>query len=229
MRWLLIIALVCPSYPFRCVFDVFSKPRPLGSWSSSSLSHAVTLSAVGGGGPLRASTTEMMMAVKGDTGAGGYYLERMVERKKIEVDALLRRHQDKDDPLVMRMSYVSSECKFNVTRALKLPADGNEALHTMSVMVDMKRMSPTVPHKRNIVDFENAGKFAELLALSSVDALMVNTNEIEYGGQLGDLKECSKATRLVASKMSRISPVPCIAKDLIIHPVQVIYIYNRSS
>lgn len=39
------------------------------------------------------------------------YLERMVERKKIEVDSLLRRHQALDDPLVMRMSYIASECR----------------------------------------------------------------------------------------------------------------------
>ena len=39
------------------------------------------------------------------------YLERMVERKKIEVESLLRRHQSTDDPIVMRMSYIASECK----------------------------------------------------------------------------------------------------------------------
>ena len=44
--------------------------------------------------------------------AYGSYLERMVERKKIEVDSLLRRHQDPNDPLVMRMSYMASENKY---------------------------------------------------------------------------------------------------------------------
>ena len=39
------------------------------------------------------------------------YLERMVERKKIEFQSLLRRHQAADDPLVMRMSYMASECR----------------------------------------------------------------------------------------------------------------------
>ena len=29
------------------------------------------------------------------------YLERLVQRKKIEVDTLLRQHQDLDDPLVL--------------------------------------------------------------------------------------------------------------------------------
>jgi predicted LPLAT superfamily acyltransferase len=44
--------------------------------------------------------------------ASPVYLERMVERKKAEVDSLLRRHQSPDDSLVMRMSYLSSECRF---------------------------------------------------------------------------------------------------------------------
>jgi hypothetical protein len=44
------------------------------------------------------------------------YLERMVERKKVEVESLLRRHQEADDPLVMRMSYMASECLYNVTK-----------------------------------------------------------------------------------------------------------------
>jgi hypothetical protein len=40
------------------------------------------------------------------------YLERMVERKKIEVDSILRKHQAADDPLVMRMGYMASECRY---------------------------------------------------------------------------------------------------------------------
>jgi len=48
------------------------------------------------------------------------YLQRLVERKKIEVNSLLKKHQDVDDPLVMRMSYMASQCKFNVTRSIKL-------------------------------------------------------------------------------------------------------------
>ena len=44
------------------------------------------------------------------------YLERMVERKKVQVDRLLRQHQEPDDPLVMRMSYMASECKYNITK-----------------------------------------------------------------------------------------------------------------
>lgn len=46
----------------------------------------------------------------------GLYLERMVERKKIEVNQLLSRHDKPDDPIFMRMTYMASENKYNVTR-----------------------------------------------------------------------------------------------------------------
>ena len=91
------------------------------------------------------------------------YLGRMVERKKIVVDNMLRRHQDPSDPLVMRMTYMATECKYNVTRSLKKPGFGKENLHAMSVVVDLKRYSPTVPDKRQIVEYSSAKQFAELL------------------------------------------------------------------
>jgi indole-3-glycerol phosphate synthase len=151
------------------------------------------------------------------TNPAAVYLERMVERKKIEVDALLKRHQSMDDPLVMRMSYMASECKYNVTKALKRDADGKEGLHTMSVMVDLKRRSPTIPESRNIVEFKSASGFADLLTLSGVDSFMINTDEHEYGGKFSELKECVKSTRLAKPKGSP----ALINKDIIIHPVQI--------
>ena len=154
---------------------------------------------------------------RSNNGPSASYLERMVERKKIEVDALLKRHQSMDDPLVMRMSYMASECRYNVTKALKREPDGKEGLHTMSVMVDLKRRSPTIPESRNIVEFANAGKFAELLALSGVDSFLINTDQQEYGGSYGDLKECVNSVKSAKTR----SPPPIINKDIIIHPVQV--------
>ena len=162
-------------------------------------------------------STSLRSSRSSSGGPAAVYLERMVERKKIEVDALLKRHQSEDDPLVMRMSYMASECKYNVTRALKREPDGKEGLHTMSVMVDLKRKSPTIPGARNIVEFTSASKFADLLALSGVDSFLINTDEQEYGGNFKELKECVKSTRLVKPR----APPAMIHKDIIIHPVQV--------
>ena len=151
------------------------------------------------------------------SGMASNYLGKMVQRKKAEVDTLLRQHQALDDPLVMRMSYMASENFYNVTNSLKRLGNGPEDLHTMSVLCDLKRKSPTVPHARNIVEFSSAAKFAEVLTLAEVDGFMVNMEEVEYGGKPEELKECIRATRLARPS----SPPACIAKDLIIHPVQI--------
>lgn len=155
----------------------------------------------------------------------GLYLERMVQRKKIEVNTLLKLHQDPNDPVFMRMSYLSSDNKFNVTRSVKSMLDtgssGSDA-HRMTVMVDMKRKSPTVPTNRNIVEFSKADKFCELLTLSGVDSFLINTDEYEYGGSATDLKDCIKASRLARPDR----PPAIIHKDIIIHPVQVIIFSN---
>ena len=140
----------------------------------------------------------------------------MVQRKKIEVDGLLRRHQEPDDPLVMRMSYMASKCMYNITNALKRDTS-KDGLHTMSVLIDMKRRSPTIPQKRNIVEFSNAAKFAELLTLTGSDAFLINTDELEYGGNFAELKSCVQATRMASPS----KPPACIHKDIIIHPVQI--------
>lgn len=145
------------------------------------------------------------------------YLERLVQSKKIEVERLLRQHQSPDDNLVMRMSYLASESKFNLTKSLKLTGDKDD-LHMMSVLVDMKRRSPTIPSQRNVVEFTSAAKFAELLALANVDAFLVNTDEMEYGGRASDLGDTSRVMR---SLKGRKHPPAVIHKDIIIHPIQI--------
>lgn len=50
-----------------------------------------------------------------------------------------------------------------------------------------------------------------------VDALLVNTDEMEYGGKVEDLKIASKAVRSARPE----NPPACICKDIILHPIQV--------
>eukprot|EP01036_Dinobryon_divergens_P031432 gene31432-40828_t len=141
----------------------------------------------------------------------------MVERKKVDVNSLLKRHQDPDDPLFMRMTYMASENRYNLTKSLKRPAADKENLHTMSVLIDMKRRSPTIPERREIVDFSSAATFCELLTKVNADAFLINTDEMEYGGKLSDLKESALAAKIARPQ----SPPSCIQKDIIIHPVQI--------
>ncbi len=158
--------------------------------------------------------------------AYGSYLERMVERKKIQVENTLRRHQEPDDPLVMRMSYMVTQSFFNITNSLRIePEDGDDGLKTMSVLVDMKRQSPTIPDKRNIVEFSNAGKFSELLTLAGADAFLINTDDVEYGGREDDLLAACQSVRLIKPN----KPPCCIHKDIIIHPVQIAQALERGA
>lgn len=145
------------------------------------------------------------------------YLERMVKRKRIEVDELLRQHQEVDDPLVMRMSYIATKAHYNLTKCIKREYYGKDELIQMTVMVDMKRRSPTIPHQTNIIDYPNAAEFCKLLATVHVDAFMINTDDMEYGGSLDDLKTCTKAMKAFRPE----KPPACIHKDIIIHPIQV--------
>jgi hypothetical protein len=51
---------------------------------------------------------------------------------------------------------------------------------------------------------------------AGADAILINLNE-EYGGELGELREASNACHSYRDKKA----VACIAKDIIIHPIQV--------
>ena len=110
---------------------------------------------------------------------------------------------------------------FNLTNAIKridLPDKGT--YQTLSVLCDMKRRSPTVPERREIVDFDDAGRFAGLLIKSGIDAVMVNTNEAAYGGNVEDVRKVFSAVRRIKPS----DPTPIVAKDIIVHPIQVLLI-----
>ena len=113
----------------------------------------------------------------------------------------------------------------------------------MSIIIDMKRKSPTIIERRNIVEYSSASRFSELLTRAGVDGFLVNTDDIEYGGTFNDLKDTVQSVRTTAMNMygdssgissssssinsggsslssSLIIPA-CIQKDIIIHPIQV--------
>lgn len=150
--------------------------------------------------------------------ASGTYLDRMVRRRKAEVDNLLRRHQSPDDPLIMRLTYLAENTEYNITRSIRKPFVGEQQLSKMSIIVDMKRKSPTVPAQRDIVDYRDAGEFCELLTNVGVDAFLINGDETEYGVGVNELSTCSK--RL--NRNMKIKKTPgLIYKDVIVHPIQV--------
>ncbi|RYG67845.1 hypothetical protein EON64_06525, partial [archaeon] len=62
---------------------------------------------------------------------------------------------------------------YNATRAIRRPPVGLSKSHTMSITVDMKRTSPTLPSHRQVVDYADAGHFGGLLGQVGVDVVMV--------------------------------------------------------
>ncbi len=149
------------------------------------------------------------------------YWRRVIQRKEYEVEQLLKRHQDPSDPLQMKLSYMSSESYNNITESLRRPDITSNRLHSMSVVVDVKKRSPTIPSSQNIVDFEDIGHYCSLLAQINVDGFFINLDEIDYGGSVQDLRTVSKAMKLL-QKEKGLSKIPiCIAKDWFIHPIQV--------
>lgn len=70
---------------------------------------------------------------RGDSAA--VYLERMVERKKVDVNSLLKRHQDPDDPLFMRMTYMASENRFvSIIKMLPTTTNYKQSLLYLSII-----------------------------------------------------------------------------------------------
>lgn len=149
------------------------------------------------------------------------YLEDMVSRKVVEVENLLRRHSAEDDPLMMRLSYQSTSSFYNVTRSIRKPG-GPKDDHMMSIIVDVKKKSPTIPSQRNVVDFSCAADYCCLLSNVGVDALLINTDDVDYGGSWDDLQLTSRALE----KLNRATTPACIAKDVFIHPIQVCHYLN---
>lgn len=114
-----------------------------------------------------------------------------------------------------------------ITKSVRMDGEGVDQWHKMSIMIDVKRRSPTVPHQREVVDYSSAGKFVELLAQAGADAFLINTEDVEYGGREEELRECVLSVRnkfsalLERSPLKGKQPPACIAKDMIIHPIQV--------
>ena len=144
------------------------------------------------------------------------YLESLINRKRVEVENLLRRHDRDDDPVKLRLNYAAAVNTFNLTNSIRKDGFGPNNLHRMSIIVDVKRRSPTVPSHQDIVYFEDAAQYVELLTKVNVDAFFISTDS-DYGGDFDDLKSCSRRVR----EVKPVLPPAIIHKDIIFHPIQV--------
>ncbi len=104
--------------------------------------------------------------------------------------------------------------------------------YRLSVIVDMKRRSPTTPtvmhfkvytsfkylNKQfpNVLSFDDAGDMADIFDEAGADCLFINTDS-DYGGSIQEIKRIQ--TKLTSSNRGR--DLCLVRKDFIIHPVQV--------
>jgi indole-3-glycerol phosphate synthase len=84
-----------------------------------------------------------------------------------------------------------------------------------SVVVDVKRRSPSYPSRNPLCRFDDAGAVAEAMARLGADAVMVGTDPGWYGGTLDELRS---AVRLVR----RANPnAAVVMKDVVVDEVQL--------
>lgn len=83
----------------------------------------------------------------------------------------------------------------------------------LSLIAEVKRASPSVGQIRAEVD---AVAQAQVYAAGGADALSVLTETTYFKGQLQDL------VRVVADQAQAPHPLPCIRKDFMVHPYQVL-------
>jgi len=177
-------------------------------------------------------------------------LYALVERKKIEVQNLLREHFNDYDPLQLRLQYYADESQFLVKQSLRR-APNLEDRHQLSVICDLKRQTPCGPQSgpRQLADYATAGDIAQQMVSYGADAIMVNTDFGGWGGDLLDLTTTAQNVNCFRLPKKRHidamvqqskdgmeqqldvekhwvpdppkKDFPVIMKDIIIHPIQV--------
>ena len=91
----------------------------------------------------------------------------------------------------------------------------------LAVIAEVKRRSPSAGVIR-----ENASAvaMAQRYRAAGASALSILTDSKYFGGELADLQEVTTdfATRPPAPGVSLSNPVPCLRKDFMVHPIQVL-------
>lgn len=112
-----------------------------------------------------------------------------------------------------------------LNRALPRPPSFLQALKRadgkLAVIAEIKRRSPSAGAINEIV---SALAQAQRYRAAGANALSILTDSKYFGGELADLQEVTAdfATQPAAPGVSRSNPVPCLRKDFMVHPVQVL-------
>ena len=160
-----------------------------------------------------------------------YDIMKFIHQKEFELRNLLQAHEDSDDVLQRRLNYASSTSSYKVARALKRVANPTEDTK-MAVITEIKRKTPNgSAEPRSIASFSEIGAVAEQLANLNVDALMIGVDDVWYGGNHEDIRVIKEHFRTqVTSFISDDESIPpIIARDIIIHPIQMALAIERGA
>jgi indole-3-glycerol phosphate synthase len=128
--------------------------------------------------------------------------------------ALRRVYDDPHNPANPNTSAKSPE---QLKRDEKLAKIGmaEVGMRRASVVIDVKRKSPSFSKQQSICRFDDAGTVAEAMVRLGADAVMIGT---DYGWYGGDVEELKSTVRLVR----RASPnAAVIMKDLVVDEIQL--------
>ncbi len=141
----------------------------------------------------------------------GYCFVRGVNDKLSEIMAWKRKE------VAPRMREVTEAELSRLNAALPKPPPFGPALRrkdgALAVIAEIKRKSPSAG---DIAADASSTAQAEAYRAAGADALSVLTDEKYFGGTLGDLES---VTALLGASGR---PVPCLRKDFMVHPIQVL-------
>ena len=139
-------------------------------------------------------------------------LEEAVRRKLQEAQRLDARHAGPASDARLRLGYVADRGNVRFSAALRR---GDGVSRKVAVVADIKRRSPHGGPDNGvheIASYADCGRVVSDVKAWPVDALCVSLDPEMWGGVDGDLVAASKALN---------NSAPLLAKDLIVHPIQV--------
>ena len=139
-------------------------------------------------------------------------LEEAVRRKLQEARRLDARHAGPASDARLRLGYVADRGNVRFSAALRR---GDGVSRKVAVVADIKRRSPHGGPDNGVQElasYADAGRVVSDVKAWPVDAVGVSLDGEMWGGVDGDLVAASKALN---------NSAPLLAKDLIVHPIQV--------
>ena len=146
-------------------------------------------------------------------------LAALVDEKRREVDLMRKLPEAREDgPWSLRLGYPAEDGSFGLGRVLGWRPE------RPAILADLKRTSPTGRLGATVSVAPGLDVTEVLVRVRELGAVgaLVSTDLTSYGGRPRDLKDaCTFARERLPSAAGGNDPMPIIAKDLIVDPLQI--------